>query len=234
MTKTGGAAATTAYSAADEIIVNQPVFTVAESDAMVAGLRNDISRDFVQAEGLCYGTPAIQAGTKITIEGVGTRFNGDYLVTSATHIRTMEGYETRFTISGRHANTLSYLVNPKNDNAVDTAAVSGVVSGLVTNLTDPDDLGRVKVKYAWLGEIESHWVRIASPMAGAARGMEILPEINDEVLIAFEHGDIHHPVIVGALWSSTDAAPEKNSVAVVGGKVVHRIFKTRKGHTGSL
>ncbi len=86
------------------------------------------------------------------------------------------------------------------------------------------------MKYAWLGEIESDWVRIAAPMAGAQRGFLYLPEVNDEVLIAFEHGDVHRPYIVGALWSSTDKPPKKNSEATAGGKVNQRVLKTRAGH----
>jgi uncharacterized protein involved in type VI secretion and phage assembly len=101
---------------------------------------------------------------------------------------------------------------------------------LVTNLDDPDDLGRVKVKYAWLGEIESHWVRVAAPMAGAQRGFYYLPEINDEVLVAFEHGDPHYPVIIGSLWNGTDKPPKPNSAVVQGGVVNERIIQSRSGH----
>jgi hypothetical protein len=63
------------------------------------------------------------------------------------------------------------------------------------------------------------------------RGFQFLPEVNDEVLVAFEHGDMRRAYIVGALWNGKDAPPEKSDVAVVGGKVVHRTIKTRIGHT---
>lgn len=104
---------------------------------------------------------------------------------------------------------------------------------MVTNLDDPDDLGRVKVKFPALGgspEIESWWVRIAAPMAGAERGFMILPEVNDEVLIAFEHGDVNRPYIVGGLWSSTDKPPKPKSEAIADGQVIQRVLKTRAGH----
>jgi phage protein D/phage baseplate assembly protein gpV len=226
--KTGGAAAQSAFGAAEAIVTDQPVFTTDEAKALAEGLSNDISRDFVQAEGVCAGDPRVKAGYTVTIKNVGTRFSGKYFVTSATHIYNEAGYETRFAISGRQPNTLSHLLGAEQGRGV----VEGVVVGLVTNLKDPDDLGRVKVKYPWLGDnIESDWVRIATPMAGSARGFMYLPEVNDEVLIAFEHGDVHRPHIVGALWSSTDAPPKKNSEAVGGdGKVNQRIIKTRAGH----
>ena len=232
MTQTGGAKASSAFSSAEAIITDRPVFTVSEAGELATGLSNDISRVFVQAEGVCDGHPNVKAGRKITITGVGTRFSGSYLVTSATHIYNADGYKTRFSIHGRQPNTLSYLVSPEggNGHGRSQGLVQGVVTALVTNLSDPDDLGRVKVKYSWLGEIESDWVRIAAPMAGSGRGFFYLPEVNDEVLIAFEHGDVHRPYIIGALWSNTDKSPKKNSEATASGKVNQRVLKTRQGH----
>ena len=202
------------------------MFTADEATALANGLSNDISREFFQAEGTCTGDPRVKAGYKVTIKGVGTRFSGKYFVTSATHIYNANGYETRFSISGRQPNTLSHLLESHADE--ERGLMHGVVVGLVTNNKDPDDLGRVKVKYPWLGDnIESDWIRLSSPMAGSGRGFLYLPEVNDEVLIAFEHGDVHHPYIVGALWSSTDKPLKKNS-EVVGsdGKVNQRLIQT--------
>jgi phage protein D/phage baseplate assembly protein gpV len=232
MTQTGGAKASSAFSSAEAIITDRPVFTAAEAGEIATGLSNDISREFVQAEGECDGHPGVNAGRKVTIKGVGTRFSGSYLVTSATHVYNADGYKTRFSISGRHPNTLSHLLIPEggNGHGPSQGLVQGVVPAMVTNLNDPDDLGRVKVKYTWLGEIESWWARIASPMAGSERGFFYLPEVNDEVLIAFEHGDVHRPYIIGALWSSTDKPPKKNSEATASGKVNQRVLKTRQGH----
>jgi uncharacterized protein involved in type VI secretion and phage assembly len=228
MTNTGGAAAKVAFGAASAVLTDQPATTVDEAQAMATGLGNDLARVFVEAEGMCYGDPRVLAGYKITIQGVGTRFSGKYFVTSATHVYNAQGYETRFTISGRQPNTLSHLLSAGDGRAA--GMMHGLVTGMVTNLNDPDNLGRVKVKYAWLGEIESDWVRIATPMAGAERGFYYLPEINDEVLVAFEHGDANRPYIVGMLWSSTDAPPKPNSEVSSGGVVNERIIKSRSGH----
>jgi phage protein D/phage baseplate assembly protein gpV len=231
MTQTGGAAASAAFSAAEEIVTDRPTFTVDEATALATGLSNDIGREFVQAEGSCDGNPQLKAGLQITVNGVGTRFSGAYLVTSATHVWNKEGYETQFSITGRQPNTLSHLLDAGNGHSLDQGRVLGVAPALVTNLNDPDDLGRIKVKYDWLGDnIESDWMRIATPMAGSLRGMLYLPEVNDEVLIAFEQGDVHRPYVVGALWSSTDKPPKKNSEAVLQGKVNQRVLKTRAGH----
>ena len=105
--------------------------------------------------------------------------------------------------------------------------VAGVAPGIVTRNDDPQGLGRVKLRLPWRGEdFETEWVRIVAPMAGADRGIFFLPEVGDEVLVAFDRDDIRYPYVLGALWSQTDSPPEKNS----DGKNDVRIIKTRKGH----
>ena len=88
--------------------------------------------------------------------------------------------------------------------------VYGVVVGIVKDIKDPENLGRVKVDFPWLGEeadavsgssdedrAHSFWARIATLMAGAERGTFFIPEVGDEVLVAFEHGDMDRPIILG-------------------------------------
>ena len=103
----------------------------------------------------------------------------------------------------------------------------GVTVGVVTNNQDPDDLGRVKVRFPWLSdEHESQWARVVTPMAGDGRGLYFLPEVEDEVLVAFEHGMVEFPYVLGALWNGQDAPPESNDD---GGNNV-RVIKSRSGH----
>ena len=103
----------------------------------------------------------------------------------------------------------------------------GLVIALVTNSQDPDGLGRVKVKFPWLSEQdESPWARVVMPMAGADRGVFFLPEVDDEVLVGFEHGLVEFPYILGALWNGKDKPPEANS----DGKNNLRTIKSRSGH----
>jgi uncharacterized protein involved in type VI secretion and phage assembly len=231
MTETGGAKANTAFSSAEEVITTMPAFTVDEVTAIAEGLQNDISREFVSAEGVCLGDPRIKAGGKVNISNVGTRFKGTYFVTSVLHTYSKEGYRTRFSISGRKPNTLSYLLDAGNGHGQAQGLVNGVVPAMVTDLNDPDELGRIKVVYPWLDAAqESFWVRVAAPMAGPERGMMFLPEVDDEVLVAFEHGDIHRPYMIGALWNDTDPPPKPTSESVADGKVVQRVIKTRSGH----
>jgi uncharacterized protein involved in type VI secretion and phage assembly len=105
--------------------------------------------------------------------------------------------------------------------------IHGVVVGVVTNNQDPEGMGRVKVKFPWLSDDdESHWARVAAPMAGKGRGVYFLPEVDDEVLVAFEHGDVRFPYVLGALWNGQDEPPETND----DGKNNIRVIKSRSGH----
>ncbi len=82
-----------------------------------------------------------------------------------------------------------------------------MVIGIVSNLDDPEGLERAKVKFPHLGDQESDWARVVSPMAGPERGSFFKPEVDDEVLVCFNHDDIRHPYILGSLWSQTDKPP---------------------------
>ena len=107
------------------------------------------------------------------------------------------------------------------------APLVGLVIGVITNNKDPDGLGRVKVSLPWLADgFETDWARIASPMAGAARGLYLLPEVDDEVLVGFEHGLPDAPFVLGALWNGKDKPPEKND----DGKNDRRSLTSRSGH----
>jgi uncharacterized protein involved in type VI secretion and phage assembly len=103
----------------------------------------------------------------------------------------------------------------------------GVVVGIVTNNKDPENLHRVKVRFPWLDDPnESQWARVVSPMAGNGRGAYFLPEVEDEVLVAFEHGSIDFPYVVGSLWNGKDKPPESNA----DGMNNHRTLRSRSGH----
>lgn len=112
-----------------------------------------------------------------------------------------------------------------------TSRIYGLVVGIVTNNQDPDGMGRVKVKFPWLSDSEeSFWARMAVPMAGNARGAWFLPEVDDEVLVGFEHGDVRFPYVLGALWNGKDKPPFDNG----DGKNNLRVIKSRSGHVIKL
>ncbi|MEY2831141.1 MAG: hypothetical protein RLZZ574_399 [Cyanobacteriota bacterium] len=119
-------------------------------------------------------------------------------------------------------NGFDLLINNQKNNHF-----TGVTVGLVTNNKDPDGLGRIKVKFPWLSDTEeSYWARVLTPMAGGDRGIYFLPEVNDEVLVAFEQGDMSFPYILGSLWNGKDKPPVKND----DGKNNQKVIKSRSGH----
>lgn len=106
-----------------------------------------------------------------------------------------------------------------------------VAVGVVTNNQDPDGLGRVKVKLPRLSDAdESAWARVLTPMAGPERGIYFLPEVDDEVLVVFEDGQIDRPIVLGALWNGKDKPPAQND----DGKNNKRLIRSRSGHTITL
>jgi len=105
--------------------------------------------------------------------------------------------------------------------------VKGVAVAVVTQNKDDDGLGRVKVSYPWHDKPrESYWARLATPMAGKERGLLLIPEVGDEVLVAFEREDVRFPYVLGALWNGKEKPPFPNS----DGKNDKRILKSRKKH----
>ncbi len=107
----------------------------------------------------------------------------------------------------------------------------GVVIAIVTNTQDEKGLGRIKLKFPWLSDQEeSNWARLAVPTAGGDRGFYFLPDVGDEVLVAFEHGNPNAPYVVGALWSKKNVPPAKND----DGKNDLHLIKSRSGHTIQL
>jgi len=107
------------------------------------------------------------------------------------------------------------------------ARVYEAVVGIVTDIKDDQKLCRVKVKIPSLPITDNTWWSSWISIGGAKdRGWFSLPEVDDEVLIMFEHGEIHRPIILGALWNGKDKAPDNNS----DGKDARRVFKSKTGH----
>jgi uncharacterized protein involved in type VI secretion and phage assembly len=106
----------------------------------------------------------------------------------------------------------------------------GVYPALVTDIKDPDGQGRVKIALPWSPDTGSEryeaWARLAVLMAGANRGSWFIPEVDDEVLVAFEGGNPVRPYVVGALWNGSDAPPESMDGA---GRNHLKVLRSRNG-----
>lgn len=105
--------------------------------------------------------------------------------------------------------------------------VKGVAIALVTQNKDDEGLCRVKVRYPWHDKpSESYWARLAVPMAGKDRGLVMIPEVGDEVLVIFEREDLRFPFILGSLWNGKAEPPVNNN----DGKNDKRVLMSRKKH----
>lgn len=89
----------------------------------------------------------------------------------------------------------------------------GMYTGVVTDIVDPDGQGRVRVRLPWApdsdGAAFEAWCRLVTPMAGPDRGIWFIPEVEDEVAVAFEGGDPRRPFLLGGFWNGVDAPPEQ-------------------------
>lgn len=221
-----------AFAAAKWVFTNLPVATQADAEAVAGAAMADADAGDVQAEAVLNGDPRIVAGKYIDISMVGPRFGGKYFVTHALHRLDGDGYRTEVRVAGRSSDTFLSLLTGGAGMRTGTPTERHAAIALVTNNNDDQNLGRVKLKYPWLDDtLESGWVRVATPMTGNGHGFQVLPEVNDEVLVVFEHGDLNHPIVIGSLWNGQDKPPLTSANAVASGKTEQRIFKTRVGHT---
>ncbi|PZD71728.1 Actin cross-linking toxin VgrG1 [Acaryochloris thomasi RCC1774] len=210
------------------IVVDQTVESSKEAKQMAQALCNELGGEFVTAKAKAEGNPEIRPGKVVKLEKLGTRYSGQYYVTEACHLYRQGVLKTHFDVRGLRQGSLLSTLPPK------THLQPGQTNlvGIVTNNDDPEGWGRVKVKFPTLTEKdESHWARVVGLGAAKERGFYCLPEIDDEVLVAFEHGDIHRPYIIGGVWNGKDKTVETVRDTIQNGKVNLRTIKTRTGHT---
>lgn len=218
------------------VTVDRPLATQAAVDANAAAVAEQIGSTFAEAEGLARGDPKLKAGTAVSVSVVGRDFEGKYVLSQARHEFDQRGYHTRFTVSGRQERSLLGLTAGNGTAAAAGAAqkIHGVVPALVSNNDDPKGLGRVKVKFPWLADdYESDWARMTQIGAGPNSGAVFMPEVNDEVLVAFQYGDPRLPIVIGGLYNGQDK-PGLGKGNVRNGKVRRRGFISRRGHQAML
>lgn len=229
------AALAATFDAPPHVAVDRPLSTQPEADAAAAALAETLASAHAEAEGVAHGDPKIVPGAAVAVSGVGAPFDGTYTVTAVRHVVDERGYRTEFVVSGRAERSLLGLASGGATNGLHSAGgppVYGVVIAQVTDVNDPQELGRVKLTFPWLSdEYESWWARVAQLGAGPQRGAVWLPEVNDEVLVAFEHGDTRRPYVVGQLWNGVDKPPLGDGLIDGGsGAVKRRGFVSKQGH----
>ncbi len=103
----------------------------------------------------------------------------------------------------------------------------GVYPGIVTAIVDPEKLGRIELKFPWLGGDGASvrgWATLCTPYADDDQGLEVLPSVGTQVVVAFEAGDLRRPYIIGSCWNGKEALPEAPADTND-----RRLLKTRSG-----
>lgn len=227
------------------VAVDRPVFNESAATAAAKAIAEQIGSAFAEADGVAIGDPRIIAGKPISIGNVSDEFKGKWVVSHARHVINAEGYRIHFSAHGRQSRSILGLTTmgfPNGSAPPGAPRMYGLVVGIVTNNDDDKKLGRVKVRFPWLADksgdekYESHWARVVHFGAGPDRGAFFVPEVDDEVLVGFEHGDINFPYVIGGLYNGQDKPSlgiEKKDNAdnvVASSKVGRRGFTSRKGH----
>lgn len=205
----------------------------ADADAIAKGLAGEIGARFAEAEGVASGDPRLRAGRAVSVARVGEQFEGRYTLSGTRHVFDGRGYRTRFTISGRAERGPLGLTGGAVEEVASPTALSarGVATAIVTDIGDPDGLARVKVRLPWLADdYETDWTRVAELFAGGGRGSVFLPEVGDEVLVGFEHGDLRRPMVLGGLFNGRDHPRLDGDLVDAAGKVHQRGLRSGAGH----
>jgi phage baseplate assembly protein V len=103
-------------------------------------------------------------------------------------------------------------------------SMQGIAIGKITDNRDPEGMGRVKLTFPWLDQsMQTDWIAVAQPHAGKDRGIYWMPEIDDEMVVGFLHGDIAKPIVLGALWNHVAPPPSRDPR--------ERMIRSKNGHT---
>lgn len=215
------------------VVRGQSISNHFEAADFAKSILKQILEGLFEGSGNCIGIPQLRAGEQVDIRGIGKRFSGKYRLSKVTHTIDEGGYRTAFEVTQRSSSNLLQSLRKKlNDEPPPNKQrnIEGVVVGIVrNNIGDPKGLGRIQVSFPDFSDINlSQWAHIATFMAGGkltdSWGGYFLPDIDDHVLVAFEHGDINRPMIIGSLWHRKAPPPETNL-----GQNAKKFLKTKTG-----
>lgn len=212
-------------------VVDQPMPSQGLADDLAKAVAEQIGSAAYEATALVVGSPKLKSGVAVNISKVDPELEGKWVITSARHEFGNGPYRTFLEFSGRQDRSILGLAGGAGSGESLRPEVPGVVTAVVTDIQDPDKVGRVKVQYEWLGDkMVSFWARVARPSAGKDYGHFWLPDVNEEVLIAFEHGDVNFPVVIGSLWSKKNLLPAAFSDKQESGQFKVHGFVSPAGH----
>lgn len=194
-------------------LVNAPVPAGAHVEAEAQGELDHATANAVTVHGVALGNPALHPGCKVELEGVHQRVAGTYVAAEVIHTLDPErGFQSEFSseVPARHR----------------PAAVTLVAPGVVDRVDDPDGQGRVTVKLPGYQDLETGWMRVMLPGAGATKGFIALPDEGDEVLVLLPQGDPAAGIVLGGLFGTEDVP----DTGIVDRRVQRQSWRSRHGH----
>ncbi|MFF2147847.1 VgrG-related protein [Kitasatospora sp. NPDC058190] len=215
-------------------VADTPYRTQAETTAAARSLAASVAAGFGELEAVVEGNPRLRAGTAVALGNVGAAFSGRYTATGVRHLlEPFRGYRTTVVVSAAPDRSLAGLVTGGNA-PPRGPRMPGLAVAVVTDVREPGEgqRGWVKLKFPWLDDsYVSDWVRTVQ-WGGHGGGGVVSPEVNDEVLVGFEQGDLDSPYVLGGLYNGVDR-PSPHDVPLVdaaAGKVNRRSVVSRSGH----
>ncbi|MFD7574995.1 VgrG-related protein [Streptomyces sp. NPDC056534] len=224
------------FGPAELAATDTPFTTQSEVTRAATALADDVTGSFAELEVAVTGNPALKPGQPVAVKGAGFPFEGRYTATGVRHVfASGRQFATWLTVSGRQFRSLYGTASGGGEAA---PPMPGVAVALVTNTKDPLSLGRVRLRFPWLSATyESGWCRVAQ-LGGRGGGGLMLPEVDDEVLCAFDRGSLEHPYVLAGLYNGVDKhTPATDRVPPVdptSGRVQWRALTSRTGHTVEL
>jgi phage protein D len=211
------------------VVVNHGVTAQDAADQLAASRAEQIGSAAFEATAVALGDPALKAGVAVNVSGVDPSLCGKWTISGTRHEFGNGAYRTALEFTGRQDRSILGLVTQGGGAVSDR--LPGVVTALVDDNNDPDGMGRVRLRYPWMGDqAVSYWARLMGPGAGKDYGVVWMPQVDDEVLVSFEHGDPSRPIVLGGLWNGKDTIPFDTGSDLDNGKVTYCGFTSRTGH----
>lgn len=173
-------------------LVNENTPTAEHAQALAQADLDYRTANEVTLEGQANGHTAYQPGTRIQVSGVDPRYVGQYVLTEVTH--TLEA----------SAGTTHYLVNLSTlpPSPVERLTADVATFGEVSQINDPDNMGRVRVKLPTYNDVETDWMNVVMPGAGPRKGFVMLPDKGDKVLVILTRGNPGYGIVVGGMFGA--------------------------------
>lgn len=188
-------------------ITELQVESAAEAKAIAKSRLADLASGELRIKGEAYGTPTVAAGKTVEISKAGKQMSGKFVITRVEHVFGVDRpLVSRFEAGRMGPGGLADRLAFADQTDRQTRRMFAV--GTVTNAKDPEKAGRVKVKLPMVSDKdESTWARVVTLGAGKSRGIEFMPDVGDEVVVAFLGNDPRFPVVLGSLWSKKYEPP---------------------------